>query len=238
MVPTGTPPGEYVTALVIENVDPVRGSGSVSIDQINRSAIAVAIEVPGPLRAEVQIGAVNHHRAGRQSVVTFEIDNPGNVHLKPAGDFRLLNADGILLSEGHLTMDSVYAGTSTLLEAPLADLLPAGDYCAELRLSDENTGAEDMSECLAFSVPTAPAPDGDASGPGSQSLPVTLPSSGMLTRAAPFIGFGLIGMALLGIALLMVTRRHRRRAALNPEPRPAAGQRVEHNTDPTNSSDA
>jgi len=81
-VPADTVPGEYVAALVIENVDPVRGSGSVAIDQINRSAIAVSIDVPGPRKPALAIGSVGHKPAGTRSVVTFEVSNLGNVHLK------------------------------------------------------------------------------------------------------------------------------------------------------------
>ncbi len=49
-------------------------------------------------------------------------------------------------------MDSVYAGTQTLLQAPLADALTPGDYCAELSLVDEETEVGDATECLAFTV--------------------------------------------------------------------------------------
>lgn len=211
-VPDGTPPGEYIAALVIENVEPFRGSGSVTIDQINRSAIAVAIDVPGPSLPELQIGAVGHHVAGAQSVVTFAIDNPGNVHLRPAGDFGLFDASGRELSAGPVTMDSVYAGTGTLLEAPLAEMLPDGDYCAELRLVDEETGATDEIECLAFSVGAAAPPEPDASIAAAAPAPLRLPSTDSLRQAAPLIGIGLIGVLLCAFALLVVARRRRRAA--------------------------
>lgn len=211
-VPEATPPGEYIAALVIENVEPFRGSGSVTIDQVNRSAIAVAIDVPGPRRPELQIGAAGHHVAGTQSVVTFEVANPGNVHLKPAGDFVLSDASDRELSTGPLIMDSVYAGTSTLLEATLSELLPNGDYCAELRLVDEATGASDETDCLAFSVEPAAAAPPDASGAASQPSPLRLPSTDVLLQAAPFIGAGLIGVLLCALALLAHTRRRRRSA--------------------------
>ena len=38
-VPRDTLPGEYVAALVIENAEPLRGAGSIAVDQVNRSAI-------------------------------------------------------------------------------------------------------------------------------------------------------------------------------------------------------
>ena len=215
-VPSETPPGEYVAALVIENVEPFRGSGSVTIDQINRSAIAVAIDVPGPRRPELQIGAVGHHAAGTLSVLTFAIDNPGNVHLRPSGDFRLFDAAGRQLSAGPVTMDSVYAGTSTQLEAPLAELLPEGDYCAELELVDDETGATDQAECMAFTVGPAAPVTPDASSAASLPAPLWLPSTDILRQAAPFIGVGLIGLLLCAFALVMLARRRRAARELDP----------------------
>jgi LPXTG-motif cell wall-anchored protein len=210
-VPEGTPPGEYVAALVIENVEPFRGSGSVTIDQVNRSAIAVAIDVPGLRQPELQIGSVGHHVAGTQSVITFAIDNPGNMHLRPAGDFRLFDASGRELSAGPVSMDSVYAGTGTLLEAPLANLLPEGEYCAELRLVDEETGAADQTECLAFTVGPESAAAADAAIPASAPTPPWLPSTDAMRQAAPFIVIGLV-LVLVTLAFLVVARRRRRRA--------------------------
>ena len=216
-VPDATPPGEYVAALVIENVEPFRGSGAVTVDQINRSAIAVAIDVPGLRRPGLEIGAVGYHPAGTQSVVTFAIDNPGNVHLKPAGDFALFDASGRELSAGPVTMDSVYAGIGTLLEAPLADLLAEGDYCAELRLVDEETGAADEIGCTAFSVGPAASAAPDASTTASRPAPLWLPSTDVLRRAAPFIGMASIGLLLCALVLLVLARRRRRAAqALDP----------------------
>ena len=210
-VPVGTPPGEYVTSLVIENVDPHRGTGSVAIDQVNRNAIAVAIDVPGAERAELEIGAVDHQVTGGFSVVTFEIDNPGNRHLRPAGEFRLFDAAGRELAASPRTMDSVYAGTSTLLEAPMAELLPAGEYCAELRLTDAETGATDATECLAFRVGTTPGPDGDAAARPTGSIPLSLPSTDLLFGATPWIAIALVTLLLGGLAFLLHIRRRRRR---------------------------
>jgi LPXTG-motif cell wall-anchored protein len=207
-VPAATPPGEYVAALVIENVEPFRGSGSVAIDQVNRSAIAVAIDIPGPRAPALEIGEVGHHVAGTQSVITFGVGNPGNVHLRPAGDFVVFDASGREVGAGPAVMDSVYAGTGTLLEAPLPAVLPEGDYCAVLRLVDEETGASDESECLTFTVgPASPQAANPVSGP----LPVWLPSTDAMRAAAPLLVIGLaLVLAMLGF---LVIRRRRRRHA-------------------------
>lgn len=106
-------------------------------------------------------------------------------------------------------MDSVYAGTGTLLEAPLPVLLPEGDYCAVLRLVDDETGASDESECLAFTV--GPAPPEDAS-PASGPLPGWLPSTDAMRAAAPLLLIGLV-LVLAVLGFLVIRRRRRRHAA-------------------------
>ncbi len=60
-VPAATPPGEYITSLVIENDEPVRGSGDVAVEQVLRQAIAVAVTVPGPLRGALTVGGNGSH---------------------------------------------------------------------------------------------------------------------------------------------------------------------------------
>lgn len=156
-IPADIPPGEYITAIVIENATPVRGSGSISVDQVNRSAIAVAIEIPGQERPALSIGSVHHKEVAGSSVVSFEVINQGNRHLRPAGDFVLRDGNGAGLAAHPVEMDSVYAGTTTTLEAPAVEALVPGDYCAQLTLTDSATGARDATECLPFTV----APDED-----------------------------------------------------------------------------
>ncbi|MEO5986309.1 MAG: hypothetical protein ABIW50_07420, partial [Candidatus Limnocylindria bacterium] len=147
-VPSGTPPGDYIAALVTENADPYLGNpGSVAAEQVNRVALAIAIDVPGPRTAGMEIGAVGYKGADAGSFVTFEVANTGNVHLKPSGEFILRDAVGTQLAAAPALMDSVYAGVETLFEAPLAEALEPGAYCAELSLRDE-TGAADSTACL------------------------------------------------------------------------------------------
>lgn len=162
-VPEDTPPGEYVTALVIENAEPVRGSGTIAVDQVNRNAIAVAIEVPGEERPALSIGSVYHDEVADLSVVSFDVANRGNVHLRPSGSFVLRHDDGTQLAESPVVMDSVYAGTSTTVEGPALELLEPGRYCAQLTLSDETTGASDATECLPFTIAEVPG-DGSPLG--------------------------------------------------------------------------
>jgi hypothetical protein len=213
-VPLDTPPGEYVAALVIENAEPLRGSGTIAVDQVNRSAIAVAIEVPGEPTPALAIGDVRQQEVAGLSVLSFEVENSGNVHLRPAGEFVLRDAGGTEIAASSVAMDTVYAGTSTLLEASAAELLEPGEYCAELTLTDAETGATDATGCLPFTI-LAPAGD-DGSPLGG------LPDVSQVVDAigGPVPGLALLILLLVaGIAAaLLVFGRRRRRAAVADGP--------------------
>ncbi len=234
-VPAVTVPGEYIVAVVAENVDPYRGdAGSVTLDQVNRAAIAVAIDVVGPRAPALEIGAVAHKAAAETSFVTFEIVNPGNAHLKPMGVFTLRDGANAVLATGPAVMDSVYAGSETLFETPLAAVLTPGDYCAELTLTDEKTGATDATECLRFTVEPPPAvTGGEGGGEGAQTLPILSPAIDAAIGNPLVAGLiATVALAVLWVMLLLWWRRRGRRnrgaawlqARIGPEepPWPAA----------------
>lgn len=211
-VPDSTRPGEYITALVIENSEPVVGSGGIAFDQVNRSAIAIAITVPGRARPALEIGQLRHEEVGGISVITFEVGNTGNVHLQPTGEFVLRGHGDTEIAAAPVTMDSVYAGMSTLLEAPVGQLLPPGAYCAELQLSDHSTGASAATDCLAFEV-AAPVDEGGQDG---GPLPeITTPAVGAFRDWPVMIVPGLL-LAAAGAVLLLIWRRRRSAARVVP----------------------
>ena len=166
----------------------------------------MAIDVPGPRAPHLEIGEAGHHIAGTQSVITFGVNNPGNVHVKPAGDFVVFDSSGREVAAGPAVMDSVYARTDTLLEATLPALMPEGDYCAALRLIDDETGASDESKCLAFTVGPAPL---QVANPASGPVPAWLPSTDAMRAAARPILIGLVlVLSMLGFLLIRRRRRH------------------------------
>lgn len=209
-VPAGTAPGQYIAALVIENAKPVPGSGPIALNQVNRNAIAVAIDVPGPGEPALEIGGASHKSVLGTSLLTFEVINPGYMHLRPAGAFRLLDVRGSQVSAGAVAMDVVYAGTRTLLEAPLLDPLPPGDYCAELTLTDAETGAFAATECIALrSTPATPDPGGpNVGGLGTSG---TLPGTYLHLVSERISRLLIIGAGLICAALLLVAWRRRGR---------------------------
>jgi len=217
-VPEKTPPGEYITALVAENVVPYSGSeqGSVAIEQVIRTVVAVAIDVPGPDRPALEIGAVGHKEAAGMSFVSFEVLNGGNVHLKPSGEFSLQDAGGTELASAKPVMDSVYAGTETLLEAPLSEALRSGGYCAELSLADEETGVTAATECLPFTI-AAPVTEDPGAGDGSGTIPILQPAVDAVSGEPMLAALAALAGVLVLAALYLGLRRRRRRSE-SPQP--------------------
>jgi WxL interacting protein linking bacterial and host surfaces len=231
-VPDTAEPGDYLTSLVAENAEPYGGpaEGEIGFQQVNRSAIAVAIDVPGLRQPSIEIGSVSHQVVNDVSVVGFEIANTGNVHLKPSANFILRDAAGTEMAAAPLQMDTVYAGMTTKLEAPLAARLVPADYCAELAIVDAKTGASDESDCLSFTV-AAPVPEPTAAdGPPFQGIPVIQPAIEAAIENPLMAVVAIVGvLALVAAAAFLWVRRSRRNraAVLDAPPAPPAPPAVE-----------
>lgn len=159
-VPSDAAAGEYIAALVVQPLDPGPVGGSPEVRQVAREAIAVAISVPGPARPELRISGIEHQYAPDGSVLRIGVQNPGNRHLRPSGSFTIADAGGRRIDERHVSMDTVYAGTSTVLEVHTARL-PAGAYVGALSLAD---GATSANARLPFTVGPIRTPTPTASG--------------------------------------------------------------------------
>lgn len=223
-VPEGTPPGEYITSLVAENAAPFAGSAQdgVAINQVNRTAIAVAIEVPGPRRPAFEIAGVTHAAVGGISVVTFSISNTGNVHLTPAGDFTLRDQQAGVVTQSAVRLDTVYAGMSASIELPLAAALEVGEYCAELVLADHDAGADASTECLPFVVAVPGEPDGALTEPGIG--PIVGGTVDAVAKHRLLITMTALAV-LLSVALVVFARRRRRRDYIDARTAPGAPSR-------------
>lgn len=208
-VPGDAEPGEYVTSLAIENAEPIGGSGSVAINQVNRTVIAVAITVPGPRRPALEIGGVRHELVNDVSVISFSLVNSGNVHLKPDGDFILQTDDGRLVSQAPVEMDTFFAGSDAVVEVPLAAALRLGGYCASISLHDTEHAVEATAACLPFRVeaavadtplPQASAPTGAAvDQPGKPGTLGELLWWVAIAGAAVLLTAAMVGGAVMGL---------------------------------------
>jgi hypothetical protein len=212
-VPADAEPGEYITSVVLENDQPIRGTGEIALDQVIRQAVAVVVTVPGPRAPAVEIGAATHSVVAGKSVVSVAIENSGNVRLKPIVDVTLLDGAGAEVSRATVPMDTFYAHTDTFVEMALGALLLPGPYTVRLTLGDAAADVVAGEAALAFVV-EAPALTTMAKGEVPvlaevlQGLQVPTDSdSTVLVVLALFAGLGLGG---LGIGALVIVR-HRRR---------------------------
>jgi hypothetical protein len=224
-VPTDAGPGEYITSLVLENDQPISGDGSVSLDQIVRTAIAVVVTVPGKRSPGLSIGGATQDVVAGKSVVSIAVENTGNVRLKPVVTFTLIDATGAQVSQASLPMGTFYAHTKTFVEVPLAALLLPGAYAVRLSLDDAAQGVRADSAAISLIVDAnAEAPTGEAGG----SNPAGVRQDGGEGQVS-LAGLGLVlvvglvlGGALAGLMILVVWR-HRRprtgRAWLRPSGR-------------------
>lgn len=208
-VPEGTPPGQYITALALENDVPVKGSGTVALNQLVRQAIAVSIRVPGALQPAFTLTTASHKIVAGRSVVDVGIDNTGNANLKPAGDLAIHDASGKTVARAPITMDSLYARTSTRVEATLAGTLQAGTYTADLTLTDPSTHTTETAKNLQFTVTDETL--AKSAGAQQGQLPQILQSTGSVNPTILVAG-ALILLALILFTVLLLRHRRSRRS--------------------------
>ena len=228
-IPVSAAPGDYLTSLIIQNANAIPGSGGVAINRVVRQAMAISIDVPGERMPALAIGGARHTASGASSVMIFDIANTGNANLKPTGEFVLVDATGAEVDRRQVTMDSVYAGTSTTLEFPFDRPLPAGDYVVSLNLTDTTTGATARLGQALISVPVIEAPvietpaavNTDSAAP--QTVLTNAPSVVALNTPSLLLLLAVVaGSLALGVGLTfgVVRLRGGRRGAPTP-PAPA-----------------
>jgi len=210
-VPADAQPGEYLTSLVVQNAeataaDPVGAEGGVNFKQVVRQAIAVSIDLPGPRLPALQIGAISVRTVADRSSIAVAVDNTGNVKLKPSGEFVLWDAAGTEITRFPVVMDSVYAHTDTYAEVPFAERLLAGEYIADLSLTDAS-GVSATSNRMALRVPdaeadTVPQPIGGAP-PLAQAnqTPLTAQTPEAAVTSTPPINPWTLGLIAFGTGI-------------------------------------
>jgi hypothetical protein len=219
-VPKGTRAGEYLTSLILENNVSIKGTGSVALNQVVRQAIAVAVRVPGPLRAGLAIGAATHKVTAQRSVVAIEASNTGNRRLTPKAKLVLHDDSGAVVSRASVPMGSFYAHTTTRVEVTLATALDPGKYTVDLDLDDKARDGHASARSIPLTV-VKPAVVVDEKGAvRNQVVDVLQARTGNFPVWA--IAFVVLVFVLVGAGLLMARRRrgpppaHSRRRATKP----------------------
>jgi len=211
-VPQGTPPGQYITSLVIENDQPIAGSGKIAINQVQRAAIALSVTVPGPETPGLGFGSAIYSEPGGIGIVGIELKNTGNVLLKPSGTITVKDKAGHGIFETAVAMDSFYAFTDSRLETQLKNRLKPGDYTATLVLADPGRGTTAASDPLPFKVGASPKNS-------AQGLTKLFSDSLKSERFDALLGALVILILLIAFELIR-RRRKRRRTRRRAEDQP------------------
>jgi hypothetical protein len=151
-VPAGTAPGEYISSIVLQDSAVTAGSGPVALARVLRQAIAISIRVPGALTPGFSLGAVSHSSVAGNSVVSVDLTNQGNQHLRPAGTLTIRDASQRIVSQAPLTLGTVYAGMSSTVAVTLNGALLPGGYTVTLALTDPETGAAARITNVPFTI--------------------------------------------------------------------------------------
>jgi hypothetical protein len=219
-VPAATPPGEYLTGIVLQNAEATSndtGQGGMVLKQIMRQVVAVSIDVPGTRTPALALGPVSHSIVANRSMIAVAVHNLGNVRLTPTGDFVLWDKTGLEVTRFAIAMDTVYAHTDTTAEVPFSTKLNPGAYTAELKLEDAS-GLSVTSRILPLIIPE-PVVDATPLGVGEVPplaqanqiplAPVASMNPWMLVGIAFGAGLGLM-LTAGGVGFVIYRRRRRR----------------------------
>lgn len=158
-VPDETPPGEYVTALVIQNAEPVAIPDNAMFDQIVRRALPILITVPGPLEGSAELGDPVLAVDGEGLILTVPIANTGNRIINPAGSITFVDpATGAAVLTAPVEMGSVYVGHETTIQVGIRDGLRPGNYAVDILLADDARGVRIARSGLAVVAPDPEVP--------------------------------------------------------------------------------
>ncbi|MGI8485674.1 MAG: WxL protein peptidoglycan domain-containing protein [Thermomicrobiales bacterium] len=135
-VPKDAKPGQYVAALVAQTDGPIAIPGMTTFNQIIRSAISVAITVPGKVTPGFTLGAPSFDAGSAAPKLVIPVANTGNILVKPKGELTVTTKDGKPVAKAPVEMGSVYGGYTTTLEITLPEQLQPGDYLVSGKLTD------------------------------------------------------------------------------------------------------
>lgn len=214
-VPRGTAPGDYTTAVVLQNAEPALPAGpegQIQFGQILRTALTVNIRVPGPYRPALAIDGPQLIEKPASSTVRVKVLNDGNQDLAPAWESDIRDASGNVVAQARGKMDAFYAGTSSSLELNVAGFLVPGVYSVNATMTDPHLDAPVNKMNMPLQIGDPPTAAGDD------------PTVVNASRSWVPMVVGAVGILLLLLIGALVIRRWRRkripRAPAAPPRRP------------------
>lgn len=220
-VPADAWTGQHVGGIVAQNavLQQATGGGALNVQVQNLTIDAVQVNLPGSAREKLEASGVRADGGGGYQTLLLGLHNSGDLMLKPEGQLTVTDAQGTVLQDLPLKLDTMIPHTA--IDYPVAvqrQALPAGDYQAALSL--RYGGGGQLNLTLPFTITAAQAaqvfqgsgPLSPPSRPASAAQPSA--SHGASSPALPIL------VVVLGIALVAGTgaalqiRRRRREASL------------------------
>lgn len=154
-VPADTPPGQYVNALALETVNPVKTQGA--FEQYFQKVVSVYITVPGPIEPGFTLGKAEIVVQGTSGAIQIPLENTGNIRLDLTGTITVKDATGTAVLTMPLTLGPIYAKQRTYVQVPLPVLPPAGSYTVSAEFTDEAQKVSQSAGDMAIEVPQTAA---------------------------------------------------------------------------------
>jgi len=176
VIPDSAQVGQHLGGIAAENLTPsgtVNG-GALRINVVDRTIIPVEVNIPGPLVEQMVVTGAKAGGSNGYQTIILNIANTGNVMLKPTGELKVSSAQGLLLQDLPVKMDTFLPDTS--INYPVyvqKKALTAGDYQVSLHLNYGHGKTLDYTKKLtitqdqvkqAFSNGPLQAPTGNSTG--------------------------------------------------------------------------
>jgi Bacterial protein of unknown function (DUF916) len=211
-VPAGTPAGDHLAGIAVENTQPVTSSNGFAIKQILRNVIGVLVIVPGSAIFTPHLASLGIQQLGTTGIgaVNVGLSNAGTRLAKPKLTVALVDTDNATAYHRTLTreLDTLLPGD--LITYPFAwpDRLQKGRYQITATLAG---GGSSVTMTRTFQLGTVLAGV-------TQPLPVAIvksKSTGL--QLWELIAFALGAALLFGLVTGFVVRRGHRRADTAPQ---------------------
>ncbi|HEV2653820.1 MAG TPA: DUF916 domain-containing protein [Ktedonobacteraceae bacterium] len=137
-VPASALPGQHVSGITAENLTLQNGStkGSLHINLQHLSVMAVQVNVPGPTVEQMAVTGIKASGSSGYQSLLVALSNTGNQMLKLTGELKVRSAQGLLLQDLPVKMDTLLPDTS--INYPVyvqKKALAAGVYQVSLHLN-------------------------------------------------------------------------------------------------------
>lgn len=154
-VPANTASGQYVNAIALETVNPVKTQGA--FEQYFRKVVSVYITVPGPVQPGFALGQPTILVQGTSGLIQIPLENTGNIRLDLTGTIVVKDGTGTAVLTSPMTLGPIYSGQKTVVQAALPVLPPAGAYTVSADFKDDSQKVSQSVADQAITVPETAA---------------------------------------------------------------------------------